>query len=256
MAIRAPVGRDERVRAGPGLRGQGGELRRKRSRPSVALDELGVKGSLWRAGGAGDVDEELTAVRDLRGQRRSDGLEGERQVRRELGEDAVSAIRRGKLPGAAACVEAELGELVADLLIESREEPALVGGGIESRVEVRFFLSQWPLVGVPGEAEVEQQFELRRVRQEKLLVATLLLQPPQLRAAGVRLAERDETEDGDEGEQRGDGDRAEELLRPDGQWDACDRSDERIADGFENPAHARCLRTWSGSSRTWIGFSR
>ena len=28
-------------------------------------------------------------------------------------------------------------ELVADLLIESREEPALVGGGIESR-EVRF----------------------------------------------------------------------------------------------------------------------
>src|SRR5207302_11372608 len=106
------------------------------------------------------------------------------------------------------------------------------------------------------DAKVEQLFELRRVRQEELLVATLLLQPPQLRAAGVRLAERDETEDGDEGKQCGDGHRAEELLRPDGQWNACDGSDQRIADGVENPAHARCLRTWSGNSRTRIGFSR
>src|SRR5215472_11145141 len=68
---------------------------------------------------------------------------------------------------------------------------------------------------------------MRRVRQEKLLVATLLLQPSQLRATRVRLAERDETEDGDEGEQRGDGERAEELLRPDGQRNACDRSYQR-----------------------------
>src|SRR5205823_4961679 len=176
VAVRAPVGRDERGCAGPGLRRQGGELRPDRTRPVVALDELGLKGSLWLAGGAGDVDEELLAVRDLRGQRRSDGLEGERQV--------------------------------------------------------------------------------RRVGQEQLLVATLLLQPPQLRAAGVRSAERDETQDGHEGEQRGDGERAEELLRPDRQWNACDRSYQRIADEVENPAHARCLRTWSGNSRTRIGFSR
>jgi hypothetical protein len=66
------------------------------------------------------------------------------------------------------------------------------------------------------EAAVDRLLELHRVRQEKLLVATPLLQPPQLLAAGVRLAERNETEDGDEGEQRGDGERAEQLLRPDG----------------------------------------
>jgi hypothetical protein len=42
------------------------------------------------------------------------------------------------------------------------------------------------------------------------------------------LPERDETEDGDEGEQRGDGDRAEELLGPDRQWNARDRSDQRF----------------------------
>ena len=192
-----------------------------------------------------DVGEELTVVRDLRGQRRSDGLEGERQVRRELAEGAGSARRRARLLGAArrsrrlcrnrvripapeARVEAEPFELVADLLIESREEPALVGGGIES-LEVRFVGSRWRLVGRRawlvggrGNAVVEQLFELRRVRQEELLVATLLLQPPQLGAAGVRLAERDETEDGDEGEQRGDDERADELLRPDRERNPCD----------------------------------
>ena len=62
--------------------------------------------------------------------------------------------------------------------------------------EVRFVGSRWRLVRGRrlvggGHAIVEQLFELRRVRQEKLLVAALLLQPPQLRAAGVRLAERD-----------------------------------------------------------------
>ena len=53
VAIRAPIGRDQRVRAGLGLPGEDGELRRERSRPAVATDELGLKGSLWRAGGAG-----------------------------------------------------------------------------------------------------------------------------------------------------------------------------------------------------------
>jgi hypothetical protein len=51
-------------------------------------------------------------------------------------------MRRGLRLGAGeaaypARVETEPVELVADLLIESREEPALVGSGIESR-EVRF----------------------------------------------------------------------------------------------------------------------
>src|SRR5262249_61309565 len=68
---------------------------------------------------------------------------------------------------------------------------------------------------------------MRRARQEKLLVATLLLQPSQLRAAGVRLAERDEAEDGDEGEQRGDGERADELFRPDRHRNACGHAYER-----------------------------
>ena len=39
MAIRAPIGRDERVRAGLGLPGEDGELRRERSRPPVGTDE-------------------------------------------------------------------------------------------------------------------------------------------------------------------------------------------------------------------------
>src|SRR5438094_9494257 len=143
-----------------------------------------------------------------------------------------------------ACVEAEPAEFLAELLIESSVVPESVGAGVERKI--------W----VIEQAEVDRLFEVRRVRQEKLLVATLLLQPPQLRAAGVRLAERDETEDGHEGEQRGDGERAEELLRPDRQWNASDRSYQRIADGVDNPAHTRCLRTWSGNSRTRIGFSR
>src|SRR5262249_40562213 len=94
--------------------------------------------------------------------------------------------------------------------------------------EVPFVCSRRRLVGVPCEAEVDRQFELRGVRQEELLVGTLLLQPTQLRAAGVRLAERDETEDGDEREQRGDGERAEDLLRAERQWDARERAYQGI----------------------------
>jgi hypothetical protein len=95
---------------------------------------------------------------------------------------------------------------VADLLILKREVPALVGGEIEGR-EVRVRLVAMASRWSRGRGGSRRLLELRRVRQEKLLVDTPLLQPPQLRAAGVRLAERDETEDGDEGEQRGDGSR-------------------------------------------------
>src|SRR5205823_11225889 len=210
-----------------------------------------LHGTLCKSGGAGDRVEErgrvpspapLSGTLELPEQRRRDDAEGERQMRRSHQSELL--VGEALVAVSDACVEAEPAEFLAELLIESSVVPESVGGGVERKI--------W----VIEQAEVDQLFELRRVRQEKLLVATLLLQPPQLRAAGVRLAERDETEDGDEGEQRGDDEGAEELLRPDRQWNACDRSYERIADGVENPAHSRCPRIWSGNSRTRIGFSR
>ena len=84
------------------------------------------------------MDEELLAVRDLRGQRRRDGVEGERQVRQGPGALGAVVNRPGNGVGElrllrVARVEAEPAPLAADLLIQSREEPALVGVGIVMR---------------------------------------------------------------------------------------------------------------------------
>ncbi len=62
-------------------------------------------------------------------------MEGERQMRQGQVAGIVDEAVRGLRSRAR--VEAEPVELVADLLIQSREEPALVGVGIEIR-EVRF----------------------------------------------------------------------------------------------------------------------
>src|SRR5262245_3290819 len=80
--IRAPIGGGERGRAGLGLPGEDVELRRERRRQSGAADEPGLIGSLWRAGRAGDADEELLGVAacDLREPRWGDGAESDRQA--------------------------------------------------------------------------------------------------------------------------------------------------------------------------------
>ncbi len=61
-AVRAPVGRDERVRAGLGLPGEDGELLRERSRPPVGTDVERMKRALWISGGGGDRQEERDVV--------------------------------------------------------------------------------------------------------------------------------------------------------------------------------------------------
>src|SRR5262249_44130493 len=133
--IRAPIGGGERGRAGLGLPGEDVELRRERSRHSGAPHEPGLIGSLWRAGRAGDADEELlgVAARDRREQRWGDGGEGERQARGEAGLSEVVVPPLYDLEPPDAGVEAELAELPADPLVERREEPALVGAGTEMR---------------------------------------------------------------------------------------------------------------------------
>jgi hypothetical protein len=92
-------------------------------------------------------------------------------------------------------IRAQLVELVADLLVERRQEPALVRRGIEVS-EIGLVSLREVVVQVIKAAEtyVQQQFELCRVREEKLLVTALLLELSQLCAAGVRLAEGEEAE--------------------------------------------------------------
>ena len=110
------------------------------------------------------------------------------------------------------------------------------------------------------------------VREEELLVERLAPRASSAPRAGVRVASATGTEDGDEGEQGGEGERVEELLRTDRQWKACDRSYQR------NPTPARqaptphrtnqssralsrtytprCSPDLVRDSRTRIGFSR
>src|SRR5205823_10425225 len=74
----------------------------------------------------------------------------------------------------------------------------------------------------------------------------LLLQPPQLLATRVRLAERNEAECVADHQQRADDGKADEQLRAERQRDAPDRADERIVRGPREP----------GPLRAWRGFER
>ena len=130
LAVRTPIGSDERVRAGVGLPGEDGECLRERSRPPVGTDEERMVGALRQSGGAGGREEERDRRRRATNgvalehpvQRRSHGAEGERQGR--LGSEGACPVlvESEALRGlrSRARVEAEPGELPADVLILSR----------------------------------------------------------------------------------------------------------------------------------------